>query len=608
MQTIENLEQDSKIELSSRKKNIESYQLITEKEQNRSPLEFLKKYPEIDLFSREKSFEYYQLITEKVQNKSPLAYLLALGIPFSSALTIACKLISDSCRVIDTIIQSIAQKEYAGGNIQTLAVDGAEYGRSIFGMLGGALVGLFSPGYAAETFLTIAADPAKTFLTSDEGARLYAMGDRLHDFFVRQKIDYRICSGTALGALREGGIIRNDDDIDLMIHPDSVSKLKKLIENGTLALETGISIETQPLTGGWQCFYSDSPKGKPGTPTELIGKPFVDIFPGTRRLWGEKQIITYGENTMYLQSKGDHFTDKEWDTPTLYAFGPTKLFGVESNAMKDYIARSYGTSALKFKTRLYPHEVYSQLWSSPLSTYSILSKHPSPRYMRQVSPAPLDFDKTVYDAKRALDTTLKIEDLTPILEEKRIWVDGIFDLFHQGHKNVINNAMLFTENNHPNKKITLLIGVCADGKDVQDYKRKPIMTLEERCKAIDLFMKKQIKEHPNVSYQIIPNSPVTHTLKFIQENRLNILFHGSDFTEKQIDEYYGVIRKECKKTCSFEILPRTEGVSTTKLIRSLLNEGDFGKEPNATGLSLDELSDRVKQRSDEFQSHSIKIH
>ena len=204
------------------------------------------------------------------------------------------------------------------------------------------------------------------------------MGDRLHAFFVRHQIDYRIASGTALGAVREQGIIRNDDDIDLLIHPDDVAKFKKLYEDGIFVKETGISIEPQAFTEGWQCFYSDSPKGEPGTPLERIGKPFVDIFPGTRRLLGGKSIITFGADAIYLQSKGDHFTDEEWGSPTLYTFGPTKLYGIEPNAMKTYLWRSYGPSALQYKTRLYPHDVYSSVYANPLRAYSILTntQHP----------------------------------------------------------------------------------------------------------------------------------------------------------------------------------------------------------------------------------------
>jgi cytidyltransferase-like protein len=562
--------------------------------------DILKKYPEIELFSRDKSHQLYELIMKAEVNQSPLAYLLAIGVPFSAALTLATKMASDSCRVIDTLIQSVKHGEYAGGNVQTLVVDTAEYCRSFTGMLTGALIGLYSPSYAAKTFLTITADPTSTFLNPDEGARLYGMGHILHKFFVRQKLDYRICSGTALGATREKGIIRNDDDIDLMLHPTSIEAFKRLVEDGTFTRETGISIEVQEVTGGWQCFYADSPKGQPGTPTERIGKPFIDIFPGTIRTLGGQSIITYGEDKMYLQSKGDHFTAEEWGKPTLYPFGPTHLYGVEPIAMKNYLWRCYGPSALQYKTRLYPHEVYSTVYANPLRTYSILSQHPAPRYLRHTAPAPLDFEQEVYNAKIALANMPEIVNEEQQAEELRIWVDGIYDLFHLGHQNVIKNALKFAKEKHPDRKIVLLVGVCGDGDDVVSYKRKPIMSLAERCNAIELFMKELTNARGDVAYQVVPNSPVSHTLEFIQLHRLNIIFHGSDFTPEKIEKYYGVILRECAGRCTFEILPYTKGVSTTELIERLCNEEGFGEIPNTTGMSIEELTERVQSRASEF--------
>ncbi|OGV47624.1 MAG: hypothetical protein A3F46_05300 [Legionellales bacterium RIFCSPHIGHO2_12_FULL_42_9] len=570
-----------------------------------SVIDTLRKYPQIELLSREKSHALYQLITECERNKSPLAYLLALGIPVFSALNIASKLTSDSCRAIDTLIQTIRQREYAGGNIQTLGVDFAEYGRSFSGCLAGALVGLYSPSYAAETFLTIAADPTVAFLTPDEGARLYAMADGLHAFFIKHRIDYRICSGTALGAIREKGIIRNDDDIDLMLHPNSEDSFRQLVEEGTFTKETGISIVKQPITGGLQCFYSDSPKGQPGTPTEHVGKPFIDIFTPITRLLGNQPIITYGEEKMYLQSKGDYFTPQEWgEEPTLYPFGPTQLCGVEPQAMKTYISRCYGESALHYKTLLYPHEVYSAIYATPLRAFSILAQHPVPRYMRHTEAAPLDFDHSIYEAKRALANPNLSTEVTVSSnpEELRIFVDGVFDLFHQGHQNIIKNAIKSAQEKHPDRKIVLFIGVCGDGADVKDYKRQPLMTLQQRCEAIDAYMQELIKNVSlNVSaYRILPNSPVTHTLEFIKRYGLNIIFHGSDFTQEKIDQYYGVIMRECAGTCSLAILPYTKGVSTTELILHLLQDRNFGDTPNTTGIAIELLAEQVQQREEEF--------
>lgn len=364
--------------------------------------ETLLRYPEIELYSREKSYNLYQLIKRLERDKSALIYLAGLSIPAYAALTLMGKIVTDACRVIHTIVQSITQREFASGNLQSLLVDVVEYLRCFCGIIAGAWVALYDPVYAAETFLTVPTDPKTIYLTEDEGARLYAIADRLHAFFVTHQINYRMCCGTALGAFREQGIIRNDDDMDLMIHPDSVEKFKQLCSEGAFTEETGVSIQAQEFTGGWQCFYADSPRGAPNSPLEHIGKPFIDIFPGTRRLVGGQSIISYANNNMYYLSKGDYFTDEEWGlTPTEYSFGPTRLYGIEPDAMKTYLRRSYGPSALEYVYRIYPHDTYSSAYANPLQTFSIFAQHPLPRALKHIKPAPLGFDSQVYNEKIA---------------------------------------------------------------------------------------------------------------------------------------------------------------------------------------------------------------
>lgn len=355
---------------------------------------WIKRYPELEMFGKEGSYQLHTFIIE--ENNSLLSYFAALIIPISCTLSLVTKLLSDTCRAIHTIVESIRTREYAGGNIQTLLVDAAEYTRHIFGIIFGLPTALlWSPKTAADAFLTKPANPAKTFLNQKEGSRLYSMGDLLHKFFVTHNIDYRICSGTALGARRESGIIRNDDDIDLMLHPDSVEQFKTLVNNGTFEKETGINIRPQPWTGGWQSFCADSPKGEKGSPLEHIGKPFVDIFPGVWRNVANNNVITYGKDNMFYQSKGDYFTKEEWDEkPVLYPFGPTKLYGIKS--IDGYIERSYGPLALNYITLLYPHDAYSKIYAKPLKTFSILSDYPTPRFLRHVQKAPLAHDKNDY--------------------------------------------------------------------------------------------------------------------------------------------------------------------------------------------------------------------
>ncbi|KTD57821.1 adenylyltransferase/cytidyltransferase family protein [Legionella shakespearei] len=183
-------------------------------------------------------------------------------------------------------------------------------------------------------------------------------------------------------------------------------------------------------------------------------------------------------------------------------------------------------------------------------------------------------------------------------DQRCIWVDGIFDMFHFGHINILRNALLRAIEKYQGKDIVLHIGVCGDGQDVKNYKRQPYMNLDERCYAVDLAMKELLKEmqenYPDVkiSYQIVPNSPVDLDPELPGKYRLNTMFHGNDFKEADIEKCYGQIMK----VCDFETLPYTKGISTTALLKELKETGTLGTCPNTTGLPVEELAARVKGR------------
>ena len=65
----------------------------------------------------------------------------------------------------------------------------------------------------------------------------------------------------------------------------------------------------------------------------------------------------------------------------------------------------------------------------------------------------------------------------PLLTTYRnVYIDGVFDLCHVGHKNHMRRAAALGNR--------LFVGVMSD-EDVLKYKRAPIMSLEERCRAVE---------------------------------------------------------------------------------------------------------------------------
>jgi ethanolamine-phosphate cytidylyltransferase len=66
-------------------------------------------------------------------------------------------------------------------------------------------------------------------------------------------------------------------------------------------------------------------------------------------------------------------------------------------------------------------------------------------------------------------------------------------------------------------------------------------------------------------------APLIPTVEFIDANRIDFVTHGSDWTEQSVERYYGDIRRAGK----LRIVPSTPGISTTQIIREVVNRRDL---------------------------------
>jgi len=120
----------------------------------------------------------------------------------------------------------------------------------------------------------------------------------------------------------------------------------------------------------------------------------------------------------------------------------------------------------------------------------------------------------------------------------------IGDLFHYGHINLLRQAK--------EHGTYLIVGICSD-EDATKYKRKPVMTMEERinsvreCKYVD---------------EVVGNAPLSITQKWIEKYKIDYVVHGDDYTPEQVKEYYGVPLAMGK----YKSVPYTKTVSTSDLI------------------------------------------
>ena len=132
----------------------------------------------------------------------------------------------------------------------------------------------------------------------------------------------------------------------------------------------------------------------------------------------------------------------------------------------------------------------------------------------------------------------------------RVYADGVYDLFHYGHVESLRKARSLGD--------YLLVGVAADSEQLEAFKRKPILTLEERmaavagCRYVD-----EVLALPCADYFI--------DRAWIELHDIDLVVHGDDLTQKQIEYYYkvpielGIFRK----------LSYTRGISTTDIIHRI---------------------------------------
>ena len=130
----------------------------------------------------------------------------------------------------------------------------------------------------------------------------------------------------------------------------------------------------------------------------------------------------------------------------------------------------------------------------------------------------------------------------------RVYVDMVGDLFHAGHVTLLREAR-----SHGDQ---LVVGVLSDDT-AASYKRRPIMTLAERVAVIEAC--RWVDE-------VIADAPFTVTEDFLEEHAITTVVHGDDLTADGARSIYG----PAVAAGRFVAVPRTDGISTTEVIRRVL--------------------------------------
>jgi len=139
---------------------------------------------------------------------------------------------------------------------------------------------------------------------------------------------------------------------------------------------------------------------------------------------------------------------------------------------------------------------------------------------------------------------------------KRVYIDGVFDLFHRGHL----ESLLSAKNSlgDPNNTF-LIVGIIGDNA-CESYKRKPIISEDDRytivknIKCVDL---------------VIENAPLIMTTYFINKYKINMVVHG--FANDQDREKQNEFFKEIREIGKFKEIGYYNKISTTEIINKLKN-------------------------------------
>jgi len=199
--------------------------------------------------------------------------------------------------------------------------------------------------------------------------------------------------------------------------------------------------------------------------------------------------------------------------------------------------------------------------------------------MSNVQPAPLSYEDLANQERESIDYSIKITTDMALNGEAprrvRVYADGIYDLFHQGHA----KQLLQAKNVFPKSEVYLLVGCCND-ELTHSKKGKTVMDDQERYEAI---------RHCRYVDEVVVDAPWTLDMDFLTKHKIDFVAHDDEpytIGSSSVDVYDFV-----KKRGMFVATQRTEGVSTSDIVCRIVKDYDTYVRRNlARGYSRQDLN------------------
>lgn len=140
-------------------------------------------------------------------------------------------------------------------------------------------------------------------------------------------------------------------------------------------------------------------------------------------------------------------------------------------------------------------------------------------------------------------------------EEKKYKIGftcGVFDLFHVGHLNLLENCKKQCE--------TLIVGVCTDEYVTKVKSNNPVFSQDDRFRIIKALS--VVDKVEFVTIEEVKDKELSQRIF-----GFDVLFSGDDW--KGTDRYIKTEKEFEKIGVSIEYLPYTKGISTSSIKKSL---------------------------------------